>query len=254
MSAMSPHSKRERRRSSKSAQLFGRAVAGDDDLLHALVQRVEGVEELLLGALLAGEKLNVVDEQHVDVAELVAEAGHLVVADRVDHLVGELLTADVADGGMGLATLHVVADGVHEMGLAHPDAAVEEERVVGLGGALGDGLRGGHGELVAAADDEGVELVAGVQLRGGAPVEAGLLGHGPGEWTAESGCRSGAGLTGRVLAVAGHGRKAAVFAHLGGAWVLLGRGEGDRLDVEAEVVDRLLDEVGVTVTDVLEVG
>ena len=33
-------------------QLCGRPVAGDDDLLHALVQRVEGVEELLLGALL----------------------------------------------------------------------------------------------------------------------------------------------------------------------------------------------------------
>ncbi len=138
-------------------QLFGRAVAGDDDLLHALVQGVEGVEELLLGALLAGEELDVVDEQHVHVAEAVAEAGHLVVADGVDHLVGELLAGDVADGGVRLAALHVVADGVHQVGLAHADAAVEEERVVGLGGALGDGLRGGHGELVAAADDEGVE-------------------------------------------------------------------------------------------------
>ena len=119
MSAIRPHSKRERRRSSMSAQLFGRTVAGDDDLLHALVQRVEGVEELFLRALLAGEELDVVDEQHVDVAELVAEAGHLVVADRVDHLVGELFAGDVADGGMGLAALHVVADGVHEVGLAH---------------------------------------------------------------------------------------------------------------------------------------
>ena len=97
-----------------------------------LVQRVEGVEELLLRALLAGEELDVVDEQHVDVAELVAEAGHLVVADGVDHLVGELLTGDVADGGVGLTALHVVADGVHQVGLAHADAAVEEERVVGL--------------------------------------------------------------------------------------------------------------------------
>jgi hypothetical protein len=54
------------------------------------VQRVEGVEELLLHALLAGEELDVVDEQHVDGAELVAEAGHLVVAERVDQLVDEL--------------------------------------------------------------------------------------------------------------------------------------------------------------------
>jgi hypothetical protein len=66
------------------AELLGRTVAGDDDLLLLLVQRVEGVEELLLHALLAGQELYVVDEQHVDRAELVAEAGHLVVAQRVD--------------------------------------------------------------------------------------------------------------------------------------------------------------------------
>ena len=118
---------------------------------------------------------------------------------------------------MGLAALHVVADGVHQVGLAHADAAVEEERVVGLGRALGDGLGGCHGELVPAADDEGIELIARVQLRRGAPVKPGLLGRRPG------GC---AGLTAelvpypalawRALAMAGHGGKATVFAHLGG--------------------------------------
>src|SRR5260370_12183997 len=35
--------------------LLGRAVAGDDDLLARLVEVVEGVEELLLGAFLARE-------------------------------------------------------------------------------------------------------------------------------------------------------------------------------------------------------
>ncbi len=136
------------------------------------MEGVEGVEELLLGALLAGEELDVVDEEDVDVAELVAEAGHLVVADGVDHLVGELFAGDVGDGGVGLAAFHVVSDGVHEVGFAHADAAVEEEGVVGLGGSFGDGLRGGHGELVSGADDEGVELIFRVELGGGAPVEA----------------------------------------------------------------------------------
>ena len=57
------------------------------------------MEELFLRALLLREELDVVDEQHIDRAELVAEAGHLVVAQRVDHLVSELLDRDVADGG-----------------------------------------------------------------------------------------------------------------------------------------------------------
>jgi hypothetical protein len=174
MSAINPHSKRLRRRSSISASSFGRTIAGDHDLLHGVVQSVEGVEELFLGAFFAGEELDVVDEQDVDAAELVAEAGHLVVAQRVDHVVGELLAGDVADGGLRLATLDFVSDGLHEVRLAHADAAIEEERVVGFGRTLGDGLAGGVGELVAGADDESVEGVARIQLRGAIPIEAGL--------------------------------------------------------------------------------
>ena len=53
MSAIRPHSKRERSRSSSVASLFGRPVGGEDDLLVRVVQRVERVEELLLRPLLA---------------------------------------------------------------------------------------------------------------------------------------------------------------------------------------------------------
>ena len=159
---------------------MGERSRRDDDLLHALVQSVEGVEELLLRALLAGEELDVVDEQDVDRAELVAEGRHLVVAHGVDHLVGELLARDVADGRVRCARLHEMTDGVHQVGLAHADAAVHEERVVGLRGALGDGLRRSMRELIAAADHEAVELVARVELRGGVPVEARLLRAGTG--------------------------------------------------------------------------
>ena len=53
--------------------LAGRPVAGHDDLLVAVEEGVEGVEELLLHALLAAEEMNVVDQQQVDVAVLLAE-------------------------------------------------------------------------------------------------------------------------------------------------------------------------------------
>ena len=46
----------------------GEAVGGEHELRAGLVQRVEGVEELLLGLGLALEELDVVDEQDVDVA------------------------------------------------------------------------------------------------------------------------------------------------------------------------------------------
>ena len=44
------------------------AVGGEDELAAAFIEGVEGVEELLLGGLLALEELDVVDEEDVEVA------------------------------------------------------------------------------------------------------------------------------------------------------------------------------------------
>src|SRR5690606_12733246 len=52
----------------ESGDLLRRTVAGHDDLLVRLVQSVERVEELFLGAVLSGEELDVVDEKDVDSA------------------------------------------------------------------------------------------------------------------------------------------------------------------------------------------
>ena len=59
----------------------GRTVAGQDDLFVGFVQRVERVEKFLLDAFLAGEKLDVVDQQHIGLAIFFAEPDELVVLD-----------------------------------------------------------------------------------------------------------------------------------------------------------------------------
>ncbi len=64
----------------EGGQLPGRAVGGDDDLLVRVVQRVEGVEELLLGPLAVLQELDVVDQQDVDVAVPALE--RLVLSSR----------------------------------------------------------------------------------------------------------------------------------------------------------------------------
>ena len=89
--------------------------------------------------------------------------------DALDDLVDELLGADVEHPGVrAAAAQHGVGDGLHQVGLAEPGGAVDEERVVGLAGRLGGRVRGGGGELVGLADDEGVEGVALVErLRAG---------------------------------------------------------------------------------------
>jgi len=146
---------------------IGHPVAGDDDLLAGPVQGVEGVEELLLEPFLALHELDVVDEQCVDVAVAVLEAGGRVGTDRVDVLVEERLGADVADHVVLVVALDVVADGVEQVGLAESGRAVDEQRVVAPSGHFRDTLRGRQCELVGLALHERLEGVAGVHPRRG---------------------------------------------------------------------------------------
>ena len=55
------------------------------------------------------------------------------------------------------------ADGVHQMGFAHPHAAVDEQRVVAAGGLVATERAAAWRELIAGADDEAVEGEFGVQ-------------------------------------------------------------------------------------------
>ena len=70
-------------------ELARRAVGGEDDLAAALIEGVEGVEELFFGVLFALEELDVVDEQDVEVAVAVLEGFAALRPQRVDELVGE---------------------------------------------------------------------------------------------------------------------------------------------------------------------
>jgi hypothetical protein len=72
-------------------------VAGDHQLLAALVQGVEDMEEHVLRFLLAGEELHIVDDQHVHHLVELREVAHGVVLHRLDELLGELLRRYVED-------------------------------------------------------------------------------------------------------------------------------------------------------------
>ena len=162
-SAMSPHSKRLRRRSSRVTIWLRRPVGREHDLLALVVDGVEGVEELLLRPLLVRDELDVIDEQQVDAPVAGPEVVDAALLDAGDELVGELLAGDVDDPLAREASDDRVADGVHQVGLAEAHAAVQEQRVVGVAGALRDRQARGVREAVGGADDEGPERVARVE-------------------------------------------------------------------------------------------
>ena len=92
------------------------------------MERVERVEEALLGLLLAYEELNVVQEQQAGAAVAFPELVGRSLAYGPYIGVGELLGCGVDEGHA--ARCGAVADGVHEMGLAEPDVRVQDEGVV----------------------------------------------------------------------------------------------------------------------------
>ena len=55
-------------------QLLRRTIRSDDNLPHALVERIERMKELFLGALLLGKELDVVNEQQIDKSETCRES------------------------------------------------------------------------------------------------------------------------------------------------------------------------------------
>src|SRR6478736_1439204 len=117
-------------------------------------QRVERVEKFLLRSLLTTEKLNVVNQKKVGLPIALPEFDQITVLDRVDELVDEQLTREVDH-------LHVfpfrpdeLADGLHQMGLAQTDAAVNEQRIVRSRRSLRDGETGCVRDFIVRANDE----------------------------------------------------------------------------------------------------
>ena len=134
--------------------LLGGTVGRDHDLLVDLVQRIEGVEELFLRSVLAGEELHVVDQQDVDGAVLVPELAHARGGDRADDLVRELLRREIDDPLARETVVDLVPDRVHQVGLAQAHTSIQEERVVAVARSLGHRLRRRVGELRVVTDDE----------------------------------------------------------------------------------------------------
>ena len=133
------------------------AVRRDDDLAAIVVQRVEGVEKLLLRALLAGQELDVVDQKHVRLAVALAELLHRCRLDGGDRFVREFFTIHVDNVEIRVVLLDLNFDSVQQVRLAQTRRPVDEQRVVRAGGVRGHGLRGGKRKLVRRPLDEVLE-------------------------------------------------------------------------------------------------
>src|SRR6266545_8332697 len=114
----------------ESWDLFGKLVRSDDDLSVGVVKGIKGVEKLLLGSFLAGDELDIVKDQDVDVPEFSLKFVHLVPSQGGDELIHERFGTQVDDFQARALSHRVVADRVDEVSLTEADTAVDEKRVV----------------------------------------------------------------------------------------------------------------------------
>ena len=94
--------------------------------------------------------------------EAVAELHVAVLLDGGDQLVGEVFAGDVHQPHLRILLLHIVADGVHQVGHAQTHAPVDEQGVVRLRRGFGHRQGGRVGKAVAVAHHKGVKGILGV--------------------------------------------------------------------------------------------
>ncbi|CAB4622422.1 unannotated protein [freshwater metagenome] len=76
------------------------------------MQRVEGMKELFLSLDFALQELDVVDQQHINIAIALLKSLGFVVTNTVNEVVGEFLGTDITHTCARVEVSRVVTDGV----------------------------------------------------------------------------------------------------------------------------------------------
>src|SRR6478672_11150393 len=129
----------------------------------SIKERVERMEKFLLRPLLSTQKLNVINQKKVGLAITLPEFDEITVLDRVDELVDEQLARDVDHLHVFLFRPDELADGLHEMGLAQTDAAVNKEGIIRTRRRLRDSETRSVRDFVIRTDDERFECVSRIE-------------------------------------------------------------------------------------------
>ena len=121
------------------------------------------MEELLHRCFFTRQKLDIVNQKNVNIAVNLLERRTLIITDRVNEVIRELLRIHVAHPQIRVQILGVVADRVQQVGLTQTRTAVDEQRVVDNTGLLRHRESACVRKAVGLTNHEGVEGIVRVQ-------------------------------------------------------------------------------------------
>src|SRR6056300_93640 len=129
------------------------------------MQSIERVEKSFLGGVFSLKELNVVNQKDVDFSISSLEFRSPVVGDGVNKVVSELLRRDIANTNAFVEALGIMSNGVEKVRFSQSRPSINEKRVVGLGGSLGDRYCCSVREAVGRPDHEIIEAVFVIEAR-----------------------------------------------------------------------------------------
>lgn len=164
---------------------------------------VEGVEKFLLGAVFAGDKLDIVKKEDGGRTVFFLKPVGGFIPDGVYDFIGEFFAGAVNDARGGVFFKNVLADGLHEVGFSETDPAIEEEGVIRRAGVFGDSRGCGPGHLISGGDGEVVKGEFRAEVGATEEIKKGVFGGGWGGKQSVGGGGLGLGgcLTTRVTEV-----------------------------------------------------
>ena len=128
--------------------------------MSGLVDIVKRVKKLNLRALLAGNELNIVHKEEINIAMFVSKFFGFSFFDGLHHLVGKIVAFDVGNLLFREAFFDGMADGPQQMGLTETGISVDKKGIVVFSRIFRNRNCGGVGELIGVADDKVVKGVA----------------------------------------------------------------------------------------------
>src|SRR6056297_4030105 len=120
------------------------------------------MKKLLLHAVLACQKMDVVNQQNVDIAIFVSKSRQLSVLQSRNIFVYKRFRRYVAHG-LFLVLENMVSYGMHQMGLSQTYTAIYKKGIVGRGRRMRHSQRCSMGETVGIPHHKIVEFVVGVK-------------------------------------------------------------------------------------------
>jgi hypothetical protein len=122
------------------------------------------MKKLLLGSLLAGEELDIVNKKNIYFPVAIAKIFRGLIANGINPMIDKSFRGDIRDFNFLPFSSKKMADGLHKMGLAQAYPPVDEERIISLSRRLGYSQGGRVGDIVTLPHDKIVKGVFSIEV------------------------------------------------------------------------------------------